>query len=154
MTPIRVIKCDQNSQSVWEYSGELTEQGENWALVVAPFNVDDRDDGYFQWQRGDTFYEWYFYDRYYNVNKIFDRNTGALRGWYCNIARPAYWSDGVLYWDDLAMDVFIYPDGDLILKDEEKFAALPLDAIEHQEALNALNEIMALAHDGIYPFDR
>ncbi|MBE2181812.1 MAG: hypothetical protein IAE89_00160, partial [Anaerolineae bacterium] len=78
MTPIQIMKCNEQGQPVWEYPGELTEQGDNWALVVASFNVNDRDDGYFQWQYGDTFYEWYFYDRYYNVNKIFDRDTGEL----------------------------------------------------------------------------
>lgn len=154
MTPIRVIKCDENSQPVWEYPGELAEQGENWVLVIASFNMDDRDDGYFKWQYGDTFYEWHFFDRYYNVSRILDRNTGELRGWYCNISRPARWTDDSLEWDDLELDVFVYPDGDLILKDEEEFAALPLDPIERQEALNALNEIMALVHEGAYPFDQ
>jgi hypothetical protein len=151
---LRIVKCDANSQPVWEYDGEIVAQDASWICVEAHFNVPDRDDGYFVWQEGDRFVEYYFYDRYYNINRIHDRDTHALRGWYCNIARPARWTGEALEWDDLELDVFVYPDGDLILKDEEAFQQLDLGADERIAAIQSLNELMELAMHQLPPFDR
>lgn len=151
---VTVIKCGADGQPVWRYEGERAGAGPGWLCLHALFNVDDRDDGYFLWQRGDLFVETYYENRYYNVNRIHDRDSGALRGWYCNIARPARWQGETLLWDDLALDVFITPEGELTLKDEDDFRALALSAHEQAAALAAVEEIRALAAAGLPPFER
>jgi hypothetical protein len=35
----------------------------------------------------DRFLELYLFDRYFNIYEIYDRDTGILKGWYCNITR-------------------------------------------------------------------
>lgn len=151
---LRVIKRDYAGNYVWEYSGVLVEQGVNTLCLSAAFNIDDRDDGYFVWQRGDSFIEWYYTNRWYNVFQIFDRADGHLRGWYCNITRPALFEPGAVLWDDLELDVFIWPGGELLLLDEDAYRALPLTPSERASAEAALADIRAHAAAGEAPFAR
>lgn len=153
-TLLRVIKRDYAGNYVWEYSGVLIEQGVNALCLSAAFNVDDRDDGYFVWQRGDSFIEWYYANRWYNVFQIFDRADGHLRGWYCNITRPALFEPGAVLWDDLELDVFIWPGGELLLLDEDAYRALPLTPSERASTEAALADIRARAAAGEAPFAR
>lgn len=144
-TALRVVKRNYAGTPVWEYDGVLIEQDASSLCLSAAFNIDDRDDGYFIWQRGDTFIEWYYADRWYNVFQIFDRADGHLRGWYCNITRPALFEPGAVLWDDLELDVFIRPGGEMLLLDEAAYHALPLTAAERAAAEAALADIRARA---------
>ena len=150
---IRVIKRNAAGQPVWEYSGVLESFDGAALCLVAYFNVDDRDDGYFVWQRGDRFVEWYYTGRWYNVFQIFDRTTGSLRGWYCNLTRPAVIADSVLAWDDLGLDVFVYPDGRTLTLDEDDFRALPLAETERRHAEAGLADLLSRARRGDEPFE-
>ncbi|HYO88966.1 MAG TPA: DUF402 domain-containing protein [Candidatus Limnocylindrales bacterium] len=149
---LRVIKCDFTGKPVWEYSGLLVEWAAASLCLSAAFNVDDRDDGYFVWQRGDTFIEWYYTDRWYNVFEIHDRVSGEVRGWYCNITRPALFSPGTVTWDDLELDVFVRPDGTLLVLDEDDYLALPLTPDERAHTEAALADIRQRAASGEAPF--
>jgi predicted RNA-binding protein associated with RNAse of E/G family len=150
---MQVIKKDAYGKIKWRYEAEPVQWGDGWLLLQAYFDIDDRHDGYFQWQKGDLFHEWYFADRWYNINKIYDRETGALRGWYVNITRPSRWDEHTLEWEDLELDIFVYPDGDLILKDEEAFSALNISREDHDAAIAAMHEIFTMATQGLPPFD-
>ena len=142
---VRVVKRNPMGQPVWEYAGVVQSFDGTTLCLVAYFDVDDRDDGYFVWQRGDRFVEWYFTDRWYNVFEIYDRTSGALRGRYCNITRPGAIEDGVVAWDDLGLDVFIYPDGRILLLDEDDFRALSLSNAERAAAEAGLADLLARA---------
>ena len=149
---VRVVKRNAASQPVWEYAGTV-ESVDGPALVLAAFfDVDDRDDGYFTWQRGDRFLEFYYTDRWYNVFQIFDRASGALRGWYCNLTRPAVIEDELVAWDDLELDVFVYPDGRTLLLDEDDYRALPLSPAERAAAESGLADLQARVQAGEKPF--
>jgi uncharacterized protein len=149
---VRVVKRNAASQPVWEYAGVLETVTETTLCLVAYFDVNDRDDGYFVWQRGDRFVEWYSTDRWYNVFQIFDRTSGDLRGWYCNLTRPAVIEEGLVVWDDLGLDAFVYPDGRLLLLDEADFYALPLSDAERAAALAGLADLQARAAAAEEPF--
>jgi predicted RNA-binding protein associated with RNAse of E/G family len=151
---LRVIKRNAAGQPVWEYAGVLDSFDGVTLCLVAFFDVSDRDDGYFVWQRGDRFVEFYYTDRWYNVFQIFDRTSGALRGWYCNLTRPAVIEAGLVAWDDLGLDVFVYPDGRLLLLDEDDFRALPLTPSERAAAEAGLAQLQAAAQAGAEPFVR
>ena len=153
MSTIRVQKRDHTGRVVWSYDGEEIERGDQHIVLSAFFNRDDRDDGYFVWQRNDRFLEWYYTDRWYNVFKIHDRDTGAVRGWYCNITRPAVITDFLVYADDLELDVFVFPSGEIVLKDETEFNALDLPAADRARALDAAAAIRRLAEAKAPPFD-
>lgn len=149
---IRVIKRNAASEPVWEYTGVLESFDGAVLCLVAYFNVDDRDDGYFVWQRGDRFVEWFDTGRWYNVFRIYDRDSGALRGWYCNLTRPAVVEEGVVYWDDLALDVFISPNGAPLLLDEDAYRDLPLTEADRRQAEAALADLLDRARRGEGPF--
>jgi predicted RNA-binding protein associated with RNAse of E/G family len=81
------------------------------------------------------------------------REDGALRGWYCNIARPAVIADDEVAQVDLALDVWVRPDGTALVLDEDEFAALALTPDEAAAARAAVAEIRDLAGRRAPPFD-
>lgn len=142
---IHIIKRNYRGEVAWEYDGEIVERGEHFVCLQAYFGIDDRDDGYFLWQRGDRMVEWFFTDRWYNVFRIHDRDDDQVRGWYCNITYPAVITETSVTWDDLELDMFIFPDSRFLLLDEEGFEALPLTAEVRAAALAGIEEIQRLA---------
>jgi hypothetical protein len=149
-----VIKRDPHGQEQLRYSGELMSRGETWVCIRAIFQFNDRDLGYMTMNRGDVFTEWFYADRWYNVFRVEDGKTAALKGWYCNFTRPAKIGKDFVSADDLALDVFVHPiEKTLLVLDEDDYEALHLPENEHQSVQNALDEIRRLASAGTVPFD-
>jgi len=148
-----VHKCDHLGQITLSYTGEVVAQGVGWVCIVAPFGLADRDLGYIVLKQGDSFTEWFYADRYYNVFAIHDRDDGALKGYYCNLTRPAILEANSLRADDLALDLFVAPDGSTRLLDEDEYAALALDDAERQQVALALAELYRLIAARAQPFD-
>ncbi len=141
MTSITVEKRDHRGRPVIRYEGEVVERGVNFVCLIAQFGHADVDAGCVIFRRGDTMTEWFFSDRWYNVFRLQDVGNGRLKGWYCNITRPAVIGDGLVYADDLALDVFVSPRGELQVLDEDEFAALELTAGERQAASGAVEAL-------------
>jgi len=71
--------------------------------------------------------EVYYTDRFYNIFEIHDRDDRYLKGWYCNVGPPAVMeADNRLSYVDLALDLWVVPDGVQTELDEDEFAALDL----------------------------
>ncbi len=151
---ISLIKQNHLGEKVWEYSGELLARGATWVCVRAPFNHDDKDAGYVVFRRGDTFIEWHYSDRWYNVFELYDFECGHLKGWYCNITRPAIIEDDTVRADDLALDVFVDTNGHILLLDEDDFAALDLSADEQRASRDAVEAIRLAAAECKPPFEQ
>jgi len=104
---------------------------------------------------GDRFIESYFGGRWYNIFEIHSAADDRLKGWYCNISRPAIFANGVLSAVDLALDLFVYPDGRTLTLDEDEFNALNLqnnDPETWQCSLAAVNELKAMVTARRVPF--
>jgi protein associated with RNAse G/E len=153
MSDFTVYKCDHEGRVVWQYSGTVLERGADWVCLTAVFNGRESDMGLITFRRGDVFTEWFYADRWYNVFRIADGQTGALKGWYCNITRPAQIAADSVRADDLALDVFVTPDGQVLLLDEDEFAALNLAADEQAAAMHAVETLRDLAGRCAEPFD-
>jgi hypothetical protein len=98
-----------------------------------------------QLKRADRFVELFYTDRWYNIFEIHDRDTDALKGWYCNISQPAVFeSDEVLSFIDLALDLWVTPDGNQIILDEDEFKDLNLDESTRNKALETTLELKEL----------
>ncbi len=67
--------------------------------------------------------------------------AGGLKGWYCNFSRPAEFNTAAIRADDLALDLFVHPDGQMLVLDREEFERLALDDRERQAVLDALDEL-------------
>jgi len=151
---VHVIKLNSKGTKVWSYSGKVLSQSKNALLLEAYFNRSDLPFHGITLSEGDRFLEVYFSNRWYNIFEIHDKQTDGLKGWYCNITAPAEISDGTIAARDLALDLFVYPDGRQLVLDEEEFIDLELSEEENTHALTALQELQSIfkesAHFDIY----
>jgi len=144
-----IIKQKSNGEEVWRYSGKVLQTTADAVLVEAVFN---RDDFVFEGillKKGDPFIEAYYSHRWYNIFEMIDRDTGETKGWYCNITRPAHMQGQELSYVDLALDVLVYPDGQIRVLDEDEYAALILVEEDHMKARQALDELKGLFSLGV-----
>jgi len=141
---IVVHKLDEKGNKVWCYPGQVLERGETHIIIEARYDREDQDFQGLLLRRGDRFVESFYSDRWYNVFTIYDVDSGLLKGWYCNITRPASMQAGHVYYEDLALDLLVLPDGKWQVLDEEQFAAQDLSLEERQHALNAITELQTL----------
>lgn len=84
----------------------------------------------------------FYADRRYNAFEVHAAD-GRLKGWYCNITRPARIADTEVSAEDLALDLWVDPQRRVTVLDEEEFAALDLSPVERTAALAALREAAA-----------
>lgn len=152
MSDYTVVKRNHAGVEVWRYTGTVLTRGATWVCLRAAFQRSALDAGYVVFGQGDIFTEWFYSDRYYNVFRLEDGDTGKLKGWYCNITRPANIGEHEVAADDLALDVFVRPDKTTLILDEDEFAMLPLDEAERDAALKAVATIQQLAAGGTPPF--
>jgi hypothetical protein len=142
---ITVHKLDSAGAEVWTYSGRLLRRGEHRLTLEALFDHPDEEYHGLPLRTGDRFVETHYADRWYNVFAIHDVESGELKGWYCNITRPARLGAHDIWSTDLALDLVVLPDGRWSVLDEEEFAALEIPALDRSAALEALRGLQAQA---------
>jgi len=142
MTPITVIKRNLRGEETWRYTGLILRREPDALILEARFNRPDMPFQGILLKENDRFVETYFTDRWYNVYEIHDRDDDRIKGWYCNISRPAILeADDRLSYVDLALDLWVTSDGEQVVLDEDEFAALDLDADTRSRAQKALEEL-------------
>ena len=149
---ITVHKLDFQGREVWRYAGRVLTRGATNLTLEAVFDHDDEEFFGLRLQRGDRFVETYYTDRWYNVFAIHDGDQGGLKGWYCNIARPARIEDKDLFAEDLALDLIVDRRGKWWVADEAEFEALPITEQDLKRASEALTELQRLASASQGPF--
>ncbi|GGV81789.1 hypothetical protein GCM10015535_22030 [Streptomyces gelaticus] len=107
-----------------------------------------RDFGFVRFEPGDVFTEHYWRDRWFAVKEV-RTGGGGLKGWYCDITRPAVLRDGQLLVEDLDLDLWVSADGSSVLRlDEDEFEQSGLaerDPAAAGAARRALDELERLA---------
>ncbi|MFE7469189.1 DUF402 domain-containing protein [Streptomyces sp. NPDC057499] len=110
-----------------------------------------RDFGFVRFEPGDVFTEHYWRDRWFAVKEV-RTGAGGLKGWYCDITRPAVLRDGELRVEDLDLDLWVSADGSSVLRlDEDEFEQSGLagrDPAAAGAAVAALDELERLARAG------
>jgi predicted RNA-binding protein associated with RNAse of E/G family len=149
---ITVHKLDHRGAEVWRYQGTVTERTPSSLTLEAFFDRESQTIGGLTLRRGDRFVETYFTDRWYNIFAIHDRYDGLLKGWYCNIARPARIERGDLFADDLALDLVVDRLGRWVLLDQDEFDELELSEEDRGRAMRALEELQHLVATAAAPF--
>jgi len=137
-----VIKLNTRREETWRYEGRIVTRDESGALIEAFFNRDDLPFHGIILQSNDRFLERYFKDRWYNIFEIHDRTDDRIKGWYCNITKPAEITPGKVAYVDLALDLLVYPNGDYLILDEEEFQQLGLNDGERENAERALEDLI------------
>ncbi|MFF4397896.1 DUF402 domain-containing protein [Streptomyces sp. NPDC001480] len=134
------------------YAGELIGDDGTRLAVRAPWaGAGVRDFGFVRFEPGDVFTEYYWRDRWYAVKEV-RAADGGVKGWYCDITRPAVVSGTELVVEDLDLDLWRSADGrDVRRLDEDEFAGSGLaqrDPRAAEAALAALDELEVLARGG------
>ncbi len=138
---VLVLKLNPQGEEMWRYEGDLLERGEDWLKVEALFDRDDRPFMDTTLKRGDRFVETYYSARWYNIFAIYDRDDGALKGWYCNVTQPAVWTNGRVEYVDLFLDLWVGADGTQTVLDEDEFDAAELNDDLRHAARQGLAEL-------------
>ncbi|MGW8992308.1 DUF402 domain-containing protein [Streptomyces zhihengii] len=118
-------------------------------VVRAPWAAPGvRDFGFVRFEPGDVFTEHYWRDQWYAVKEV-RTGAGALKGWYCDITRPAVRTGDEVVVEDLDLDLWVSADGGEVLRlDEDEFAASGLaerDPDAAAAAVRALDGLELLA---------
>ncbi|MCX4536062.1 DUF402 domain-containing protein [Streptomyces sp. NBC_01669] len=134
------------------YPAELVGDDGTRVTVTAPWAAPGvRDFGFVRFEPGDVFTEHYWRDRWFAVKEV-RTGEGTLKGWYCDITRPAVLGDGELLVEDLDLDLWVSADGCSVLRlDEDEFEESGLAAHDPDAAdaaRRALDELERLALAG------
>jgi uncharacterized protein len=149
---IKVQKKNPAGEVTYEYEGVLLRRDENSVTLEALFDRADMPFMDVVFKTGDRFVEYYYSDRWYNIFAIHDRDDGQIKGWYCNIGKPAMIEDGIVSYIDLALDLWVSIDGKQTVLDADEFEELKLNEELKTGALNGLDELKSLFKSKNPPF--
>ncbi len=138
---IRVLKLDHAGKVTWQYDGRVLRREHNAVVLEAFFNRSDLPFLDVVLKERDRFVETFYTDRWYNIFEIHDRDDDRLKGWYCNVSRPAVLGQGTVSYVDLALDLWVSVDGRQTVLDRDEFDVLSLEADERAQAETALIEL-------------
>ncbi|MGW1655447.1 DUF402 domain-containing protein [Streptomyces atratus] len=131
------------------YPADVVRDDGTRVTVRAPWAAPGvRDFGFVRFEPGDVFTEHYWRDRWFAVKEV-RTGAGELKGWYCDITRPAVLRDAELLVEDLDLDLWVSADGSAVLRlDEDEFEESGLaerDPAAADAARRALDELEHLA---------
>ena len=150
---VTIRKLDHAGREVLSYPGRVLWR-EDGAIALRTFwTRAPLDVGYVVLEPGDRWTEHFYAGRYYNIFEI-RTGDGRLKGWYCNITRPARIGAAEVSAEDLALDLWVAPDGEMLVLDEDEFAALRLPPAEREAAQAALAELQTMVERRVCPFDK
>src|SRR5512143_1904711 len=149
---ITVKKLNLKQEVIITYDGSVLERTPETIVLEARFNRETMDLGYAVLEQHDRFIEHFFTDRWYNIFEIHSVQDDHLKGWYCNIAQPAIFRAETIEQVDLALDVWINPDGSYRVLDRDEFDALDIDRVTRLRAQQAVSELIYLLYHHTAPF--
>ncbi|MET9257311.1 DUF402 domain-containing protein [Streptomyces sp. NPDC003717] len=147
--PVLEVVLVKAGRTKIRYPARLLRDDGTRLAVRAPWaGAGVRDFGFVRFEPGDVFTEYYWRDRWYAVKEVRD-GAGVLKGWYCDVTRPAVRSGGEVVVEDLDLDLWCGADRtDVRRLDEDEFAASGLaerDPEAAAAATAALDELERLA---------
>lgn len=141
---ITVIKQDPRGKVKTQYEGEVMQRSTDEIVIAASWTLPLKDLGYTCFEPGDRFLEYYSAKHWFNIFDIASPD-GTRKGWYCNIAEPARISDNQIEQIDLFLDVWVNPQGETLILDEDEFAAdTTMSQAQRAGAQQGLQDLLAL----------
>jgi len=138
---MRIIKNNHLGNFVWEYDGNVIEHTSSAVLLEANLNRSDLMFNGVLLKEGDQFLELYPTKKWFNIYEIHDKDNHEIKGWYCNVTRPIHIDTEKVSYDDLALDLLVYPDRKILVLDEDEFRSLSLNPIETLNAKTGLKQL-------------
>lgn len=141
---IHVQKKNPAGEVTYEYEGVLLRRDERSIVLEALFDRNDMPFLDVIFKTGDRFVEYYYTDRWYNIFAVHDREDDTVKGWYCNIGKPAVFENSTVSYIDLALDLWVSTNGKQTVLDQDEFEALQLSDELRTGALSGLEELKQL----------
>lgn len=108
-------------------------------------------------RRGTVSYEFYWKNRWYNIFRFHEPESGGLRNFYCNINKPPEIKNNILSYVDLEIDVLVWKDLSFEILDLDEFELnaekFSYTALTLSKARESLDEILTLIDRRGFPFD-
>ena len=148
-------KRDWRGDPRYAWQGEVLAEEAGYLLLDARWDGPGEPAvGELRFVLGDRFLEYYFPGKAYAIWQI-EQPNGEIKGWYCNISRPLELKDGVLSFDDLLLDVLVYPDGRYAVLDRDELEQARRDGLADADvcaAESALATVLDLIVRQSLPF--
>ena len=138
---MKVLKKNLAEEVTWQYEGVVLSRAENAITLEALFNRDDMPFMDIVLKRNDRFVETFYTDKWFNIFEIYDRDDGKLKGWYCNITKPAMVDADSVAYVDLALDLWVAADGMQTVLDEDELEELKLGEELKKKVYEGLDEL-------------
>ena len=138
---MKILKKNLADEVTWQYDSKILSRDENSITVEAFFNRDDMPFQEIILKRNDRFVETFYTDKWYNIFEIYDRDDGTLKGWYCNITKPAVIEADSVSYVHLAVDLWASADGTRRILDEDEMEKLGLSEEIKKNAFAGLKEL-------------
>lgn len=150
---VTIRKLSSAGAQVFAYQGIIAQTLPSGVRLDATWTRERMELGYTTFEKGDHFVEWFYTDRWYNIMEV--RGVGdRLKGWYCNVTYPAEFRPDHISYRDLALDLWVAPDGATITLDEDEFDAdAAIDPHARTQALAALERLREQVARRLAPFD-
>jgi protein associated with RNAse G/E len=120
MITVNSRKYDGTIRKSW--TCEVVEELDDLVVAVGYFDADVNHSDLGLITQGTQSYEYFWLDRWYNVFR-FVTADGSFRNYYCNICMPPRFSNNVLDYVDLDIDVVVDPDFSYRILDRDDFEA-------------------------------
>ena len=133
---VTVIKLSLLGEEKMRYIGHVVEHLPSGLVLLADWTLPTQDLGYTRFEPQDQFREYYYTDRWFNIFSITSA-IGRHKGWYCNIAEPVHLGKDSIRQVDLLLDVWVHPDGEVLLLDEDEFANAAMAALSERQQIGA-----------------
>lgn len=146
---ITVVKWNTQHQVKLCYQAEIVEQRTHGVILSSVWTLPSRDFGCTQFEPGDRFREYYYTDRWFNIQEVVSAK-GKRKGWYCDIAEPVVIENNQMSLVDLELDVWVSAEGKPYLLDEDEFEASSLSEAQRiaaQQGVQALLEMLEARED-------
>ncbi len=140
---VTVFKQNHLGEPVFSWEGELVAETPNLRLVRAHFSgAEDVPVDKVTFRKGDLMLERYYTDRWYNLFEVHQGSSDQVKCWYINLSYPALFTTESITWQDLALDLVVYPSGEYRLLDEDEFDVLLIEPEVRKTCLETVHEIL------------
>jgi Protein of unknown function (DUF402) len=148
---ITVVKLSTQHQVKLCYQAEIIEQRPHGVILSSVWTQPARDLGCTHFEPGDRFREYYYTDRWFNIQEVVSAK-GRRKGWYCDIAEPVVIENNQMRLVDLELDVWVSAEGKPHLLDEDEFETSSLSEAQRHAARQGVQALLEMleAHEDAF----